>query len=324
MICLFGISIIICSWNRAETLRSTLISLSLQIEPGNLDVEVIVVDNNSTDSTKLVVEEYMKSWHFGTLRYLFEPRQGKQFALNSGINASRYEILAFSDDDIIFSENWTCEIARVFSDNTIDLVGGKTLISWSSAGAPIWYHPNMAAVLGGVNLGDERLSPISGNYAPAGANMIVRKTLFQRIGHFSEAHFRHMDYEFGVRSKNSKATIAYEPTLLVYAPVDNACLTKRYFRRWAFKAGIAQDQEEQRGDRNLILGVPRWTYRQFSDDLIFMLFRSYFNKPSENFSRELRMWRSMGKIFSSWHQILRPMQHTAWIEKYSQKKKNIF
>lgn len=318
-----GISIILCTWNRAEVLRSTLKSLNDHSLPAGVDIEVILVDNNSSDHTKAVVDDMLANWRFGVLRYLFEPRQGKQFALNSGIAFSTYDVLAFTDDDVVFDENWASEIARIFADPSIDLVGGKTLISWPTSGQPEWYHPSMSAVLAGVDLGNTRYAPAPPEYAPAGSNMVARRSLFQRIGGFSETHYRHMDFEFGMRSQRMNANISYEPSLLVYAPVDEACLTKRYFQRWAFKAGIAREHGDSKKE-NKFLAVPRWIYRQLIQDLLHLAFRSSEQTLPEQFEIEMRAWRNFGKIASRWHEKLSPSTHDQWIKKYSQKKKNVY
>ncbi len=318
-----GISIIVCTWNRAETLRTTLNSLNDQQTAAGLPIDVVVVDNNSTDQTRAVVDDAQRHWHFGTLRYLFEPSQGKQFALNSGIAFCKHDVLAFTDDDIVFEPNWTIEIARIFANPKIDLVGGKTLISWPVTGQPEWYHPSMSAILAGVDLGNSRYAPAPQDYAPAGSNMVARRSLFKRIGGFSEAHFRHMDFEFGMRSQRMQAVIAYEPSLVVYAPVDEACLTQRYFRRWAFKVGIARDTAAPPTETTL-LAVPRWVYRQLIQDIIQLILGFASDKSSNKFEVELRAWRGFGKIVSRWHEKLRPATHDQWVMKYSQKKKNVY
>lgn len=163
-----GISVIICTWNRSSLLRTTLQSLNGQMDCELLNVEVIVVDNNSYDGTKSVVEEALANWRLGDLRYAFEPRQGKQFALNQGIRLSRYGILAFTDDDIIFPKDWIHNIGLIFENETLELVGGKTIILWSDSPKPSWYDQGMLAVLAGVDLGDEKLRPPPSEYAPAG------------------------------------------------------------------------------------------------------------------------------------------------------------
>lgn len=181
----------------------------------------------------------------------------------------------------------------------------------------------MAAVLGAVDLGDRRLQPVAPGYAPAGANLIARRDLFQRIGCFSEAHYRHMDYEFGMRSHQQGARIAYEPDILVHAPVDQACLTKRYFRRWAFKAGISRDDSSTADTVNRP-GVPIWVYRQVFEDLLYVGLRPFSTASAERFSRVLRAWRGIGRIASYWHELLWPAVHGRWVEKYSQKRSNVY
>jgi hypothetical protein len=78
-------TVIISTHNRAESLRATLASQAkLQTKE---DWELIVVDNNSTDNTRAVVEEAAKTFPV-ELRYLFEAEQGKFAALNQASNAS--------------------------------------------------------------------------------------------------------------------------------------------------------------------------------------------------------------------------------------------
>lgn len=315
------LSIIICTWNRAGLLATTLTSLAQQVIAPGLQVEVIVVDNNSGDNTRAMVERMIDAWPLGTLRYAFEARQGKQFALNRGIALSAHQVLAFTDDDIIFPTDWVGAIERLFRDPALQLAGGKTLLHWPADGAPRWWDPNMSAVLGGVDLGEQQLDVPPPGYAPAGANMIARRTLIDQVGMFSEAHFRHMDQEFGTRCAGLGIRIVYAPAVLVYAPVDPDCLSKRYFRRWAFKAGIVHDTVPQPGS---LPAVPRWCYRALLQDLLRWPADCLFRTPAAAFSRELRIWRNTGTIASIWCASLWPQRFPQWVEHYSQKKKNLY
>jgi glycosyltransferase involved in cell wall biosynthesis len=318
-----SVSVIICTWNRAGSLAVTLASLAAQRQSGFNEVEVIVVDNNSKDNTVAVVERLRAGWPLGTLRYQFEPRQGKQFALNSGIRAARGDVLAFTDDDIEFPEDWLGAIATAFRDTALEVAGGRTWLRWPGASAPPWYADTMAAVLGGVDLGEARLLPPPPGYAPAGANLVARRALFDRIGMFSETHFRHMDYEFGMRCAQQRAVLAYEPTLAVCAPVDAAMLSKRYFRRWAFKAGISHEGADAAHEPKL-LRAPRWVYRQLLQDLLKWPKDLLLAAPNAAFGRELRIWRSAGTIASCWYAGLWPERYPQWVAHYSQKKKNLY
>jgi glycosyltransferase involved in cell wall biosynthesis len=318
------VSIVICTWNRAESLRQTLESLAGQKVSGGVNVEVVVVDNNSSDQTRCVVTAAQELWPLGKLEYVFEPRQGKQFALNTGIEKSNGGILAFTDDDIIFPFDWIASILKLFEDENLDLAGGKTLPDWSGVARPEWYSDSMMAVLAGVDLGDTYMCPPPEGYAPAGSNMVLRRRLLERVGRFSESHFRHMDYDFGRRCVRLGVTVAYAPSLVVNAPVDGSILTQRYFRRWSFKAGIARDDEGDGIGVRKFLGVPSWIFRQVAEDWLYLVLRARSVLPAQAFARELRLSRGFGTIASRWHAWLRPGHHAQWVAKYSQKKKDMY
>jgi glycosyltransferase involved in cell wall biosynthesis len=318
-----SVAVVICTWNRAESLAITLQSLSKQRVPPDLNVEVWVIDNNSKDATAKVVAEAQKNWPVGQLIYRFEGRQGKQFALNHAIREIGLEVLAFTDDDILFPDDWIARVADVFADEKLQLAGGKTLLDWGDRQPPPWFHSSMQAVLGGVDVGDRRLAPPPPAYAPAGGNMAARKSLFQQVGAFSETHFRHMDYEFGLRCAAAGVATAYEPSMSVAAPVDFRCVSKRYFRRWTLKAGLSPFKNRSE-EPDQLFKVPRWIYRQILQDCICLPFDCLFRSPSETFARELRIWRSYGAIASRWYSSLWPEKYPAWAERISQKTKDVY
>lgn len=118
------ISVIISTYNRCESLKDTLNSLLTQECDGSFDYEIIVVDNNSKDKTKEVVGNYKQKFN-GRLKYLFEPRQGKSFALNTAIQEAKGEIIAFTDDDCITPENWLLNAWNEMQNNSpVDLILG--------------------------------------------------------------------------------------------------------------------------------------------------------------------------------------------------------
>lgn len=321
------IAVIICTWNRAGVLTETLDSLARVRAPAGAAVDVLVVDNNSTDDTQARLRALAAEWPLGRLHALFEPRQGKQFALNTGIAQARSlgcEVLAFTDDDILFAPDWLEQVDAVFAASDIALAGGRTELQWPGDGPPAWYGDAMAAIVGRVDLGTERLQPPPATYAPAGANLVARTELFDRVGGFSEAHFRHMDFEFGQRCLARGESVAYEPRLVVQAPVDAAILTRRYFRRWSFKAGISPWQQMDRRTRHFAW-VPVWLYRQLIQDAWGWLVAPLRgDKPHERFSRELRLWRAWGTMASRWMSRLLPAAYPRWVERRSQKRQNVY
>src|SRR5262245_13442732 len=102
-------SVIIPTYNRAADLCGTLESLAT-LHP-DASWEVIVVDNNSHDNTRDVTEEAARRFP-AELSYVFEEEQGRCAALNSGIRASRGEIILTTDDDVRFEPGWLEAAAR--------------------------------------------------------------------------------------------------------------------------------------------------------------------------------------------------------------------
>src|SRR4051794_28443233 len=104
------VTVLVCTYNRADALRVVLDDLMQQDVPEHLvnGWDILVVDNNSSDGTKQLVERYARDFpHVG---YLFEPRQGKSHALNSGVRTARGAIVALTDDDVRVPGNWVSAV----------------------------------------------------------------------------------------------------------------------------------------------------------------------------------------------------------------------
>ena len=95
-----NITVLLCTFNRGQRLSKALDSVAAQILPDSVSWEVVVVDNNSTDQTREIVERYCRRYP-GRFRYIFESHQGLSRARNTGIRESRGEVIAFIDDDVI-------------------------------------------------------------------------------------------------------------------------------------------------------------------------------------------------------------------------------
>lgn len=93
--------------------------------PNNCQLEIVVVDNNSKDDTKDVVER-LAAHHSCTVRYLFHPIPGVSGARNLGIANSTGEIILFSDDDCVPDGCWVSEAYKLFAaDENLAMIGGR-------------------------------------------------------------------------------------------------------------------------------------------------------------------------------------------------------
>lgn len=117
-----NVSIIICTRNRAESVRSTLELIGKVTVPRGWIVELLVVDNGSTDHTKAVVNEQ----RLGNLnlRYICEPTPGQSNARNTGMSVARGGIILFTDDDVRPATDWFEKMVTPLMQGTCDAVVG--------------------------------------------------------------------------------------------------------------------------------------------------------------------------------------------------------
>ena len=265
------ISVVLGTYNRAASLRTTLDTfLELAVPPG-LAWELLVVDNNSTDLTREVVARFAGAASF-SVRYIFEKKQGRSAALNAGIAKARGEVIAFTDDDVLMERHWLANLKRTFEKLDCAAFAGRVVPVWTHP-KPDWLEMEGQFAVTNFDLGDE-LKEI--NVPPLGANSAFRKEVFGKYGLFrldlgvtgSKHTITCEDTEFGERLVRAGEKIVYCPAAIVYHPVDPNRTTKRYFLSWYYYNGVSLTRTAglpQEG--KLVFGVPRWLYRELLTNL---------------------------------------------------------
>ncbi|MEH1998098.1 MAG: hormogonium polysaccharide biosynthesis glycosyltransferase HpsE [Nostoc sp.] len=104
------ISIAIPTYNGATRLPKILDKLLTQIGVEKLNWEIIIVDNNSSDNTSEIIQNYQKI-HDGSchLRYFLETEQGAAFARVRAVREARGQLIAFLDDDNLPAPDWLAQ-----------------------------------------------------------------------------------------------------------------------------------------------------------------------------------------------------------------------
>lgn len=264
------VSVVIGTYNRCELLVGALESLINQ-EPKGVRFEILVVDNNSTDNTRGVVESFQRSKI--PVRYIFEPNQGISHARNAGIIQSLSPIVAFTDDDVRVAHDWVFTIKKTFDANPeIGFIGGKVLPIWTVP-PPTWLTRDHWSPLGVQDHGDVEFylepSRVTG---VIGANLVVHQKVFDRVGTFSpkvqlvKGGIGTMeDHDYVARMWRAGIIGLYVPQLVVEAPVEVERIKKKYHRRWHKGHGrsyaIMKEERMEKASWHL-LGVPAHLYRQ--------------------------------------------------------------
>jgi glucosyl-dolichyl phosphate glucuronosyltransferase len=121
------ISVVMATHNGAATLALTLDAFNA-LGLSAAEVEILAVDNASSDGTRDILEQYRDVL---PLTVLAEPRRGKSFALNWALDAARGEFIVFADDDILPEPQWLdayCQAAARLPG--VDLFAGQVRHHW--------------------------------------------------------------------------------------------------------------------------------------------------------------------------------------------------
>jgi glycosyltransferase involved in cell wall biosynthesis len=233
----FDISVVICTYNRAEILPAALQSLTSQVVDG-LRFEIIVVDNNSTDRTRDVVMEHAKLSRV-PIRYIFERKQGLSYARNTGISKSQAPILAFTDDDVTPRSDWLSAIDHAFKTYPqASFVGGKVLPGLEFD-PPRWLTKQHWAPLALLDYGDELF--IVNKDRPLcliAANLSFRREIFAKVSfdpkvqRVRDGVGSSEDHELLDRLLRAGVYGIYVPQIVVTSTLDAQRLRKHYHRIW--------------------------------------------------------------------------------------------
>jgi glycosyltransferase involved in cell wall biosynthesis len=300
------ITVILCTYNRCQSLATTLRSVAASRLPDSVEWEVLVVDNNSHDRTREVVADFSRRY-VGRFRYLFEPRPGKSHALNAGIREARGDILAFMDDDVMVEPAWLG-----------NLTAGLIEEGWTGAGGPILPEPGFSPprwlsisgkyALAPFALFDPRPDPGELPEPPWGTNMAFRKSVFDKYGRFRTdlgpspgSEIRNEDTEFGRRLLAAGERLLYVPSAVVYHPVPEARLRKQYHLAWWFAKGRADVREfGAPAETARLLGIP---LHLFGRAIILTLRWSVALGSSRRFAFKLNLWTTLGAMTECFREI---------------------
>lgn len=178
-----GFSIIICTYNGASKIVPTLEHLAKLKNPHNLPIEIIFVDNNSTDGTSEVVA---KTWErienpSIDLILLNENQVGKFYAIQQATKKARYEYFIICDDDNWLDEDYIVNAYAIMKDrHDIGALGSFTeaVFEDESIKLPEWYAKNypMLAIGSQGESGD-----VSERLQLWGAGLVARTEIYRKL-----------------------------------------------------------------------------------------------------------------------------------------------
>jgi GT2 family glycosyltransferase len=220
------LSVIIVTYNRCKDLLECLDSLF------NLDKtvdEIIVVDSNSKDDTRELVKNY-------AVKLINIKERSMVKARNIGFQHAKNEVVAYIDDDVVVSEDWSKYILEPYKDKQVGAVVGR-VIPYNPAEAT--YLPAKHAAIGkvfdnGFILGNFDIPtphPIEVDTL-IGCNMSFRRDLLLKVNGFDE-NFRGScfrdDADISLRLKRLNYRLIYHPKALVRHKFKGKTVSGRWF-----------------------------------------------------------------------------------------------
>jgi glucosyl-dolichyl phosphate glucuronosyltransferase len=313
-------TVLVCTHNRSPHLRQTLEAMLAMDAVPDCDVEITVVDNNSTDNTPAVVAEAARDPRI-RVKYLTEPRQGKSFALNRGLAEARGDIVALTDDDVLPSADWLARIVANFRARDVTFVFGKVLPRWGCVPPPELLTRRAQDVWGPlaiVDYGDVPAAYVqesTGQRLPVGANLAFARTALVTtggwrtdLGKVNNTLISGEDHEIFMRLRRFGLYAGYyDPLVTVRHYVPASRLTRRYFRTWFFWHGKTEAlmlndlyPALDMADVPSVAGVPRFLYRQAFQQLCRWLRNLGRSDALGSLIEELRMLQFAGLFVERW------------------------
>lgn len=259
-------SVVICTRDRPELLARCLGSLATMLGPAD---EVLVVDNASRSAA---TQEVARAHPF--VRYVHEPTPGLDVARNTGVRASKGEIVAFCDDDVSVGPAWLSRIKAAFLEDEVMAATGPLLAASLDTEAEYLFETRWGFNRGFAvrTFGPEYFAANRVRGVPvweigAGANMAFRRSVFAAVGGFDErldvgAAGCSGDSEMWYRILAAGFRCRYEPSAISFHQhrQDLEALRSQIFHYMRGHAAALLIQFERTGHwgniRRLLFGLP--------------------------------------------------------------------
>lgn len=262
------LTVAICTWNRAELLRQTLERMTALTVPPDVTWELLVVNNNCTDSTDSVVAAYEDRL---PLRALWEKTPGLSNARNAAVAAAHGTYILWTDDDVLVNHAWLSTYADAFACYRDARVFGGPIKPWFHETPPRWLSESLhevepAYAIRDFDCGDRELDD---DLIPFGANMAFRtdalrevpfnpalgRTGTEMLGGEEEVVIRTL-LQMGVKGRwVSGAEVQH------YIPVERQNV--EYLRRFYEGIGATKARMDGQPRGRLFFGKPRWVWTEF-------------------------------------------------------------
>jgi glycosyltransferase involved in cell wall biosynthesis len=279
------ITVAICTRNRSALLKHALEAMTTLMIPADVEWELLVVNNNSTDTTDEVIRSFAPRL---PIRGLVEPRPGLSHARNLAVREATGDYILWTDDDALVPRDWISEYCRAFTRWPEAAVFGGPIEPYFSETPPPWLQevwPRVANAYGILNFGNSPVA-LTTEKIPFGGNIAVRSDYQNRYLYDPALGLRPGSTLGGEETTMVRAMLAsgatgwWVPTARVRHCLSNDRFTTKYLRRRFFGYGqLLAVMEPDQGSAKLF-GKPRWLWRQAIEGEVRYRLGRAFRKPA--------------------------------------------
>jgi len=230
------LSIVICTYNRNDILKICLETI-VKYFPTNFTAEMIIVNNNSTDSTAQTLTDFVKTYSW--CKVVNEPKQGLSQARNTGFQSASHSWILYLDDDAKIDQNLFNRIHENIKLQTYQCIGGMYL-PWYVNEKPKWFRDKWAS----NQLAYDKLHLLQINEFASGGVFLVHKNLLEKHKGFRTTfgmrgkqlgYGEETDLQRRIRKAGEK--VAYDPEMIIYHLVPPHKMTVSWQLKSSFQMG---------------------------------------------------------------------------------------
>lgn len=295
-------SVVVCTYNRCESLADTLEAIAGQQVPPDFSWELIVVDNNSRDATPQAVERFRLSRPDLRVRYVFEQQQGLSHARNQGISVAEGDFVVFTDDDVLPASDWLAVLVAGMREHHCDAAGGYIAPLWQ-APPPPWLTERFYGFLALRTDRDGPKHVCAPHEMPFGASLAFARRIFDTVGLFDPQLGRKGNVLAGgeeidvlMRIVEGGGRVMYLPQATVQHKVEAFRLSKRYFRRWRYQCSLNEAAGWPKATGRQLAGVPMYLVPQLLRAVGSSMAKRMTRPDDEAFRQEMIVWHFLGLI----------------------------
>lgn len=255
-----NLTVAICTYNGEKRLPAVLDQLQNQVDTEEIQWEILVLDNNSTDESQKVVQQYQTCWSKNwQLRYCFEPEQGLAIARQHAVEEARGELIGFLDDDNIPDQNWVAQ-AYTFGQTHSQAGAYGSRIRGEFEVTPPPNFERIAPFLAITDRGSKALLYIpEKKILPPGAGLVVRRQVWLDHvprqcflqGRVSGPKLPGEDLETLLHIQQAKWEVWYNPAMQISHQIPHWRLEKGYLTSLCRGIGLSRYHTR-------MLSVPSW------------------------------------------------------------------